>query len=276
MTAHSVVLCALLLCVPPQPTDGAAHCPTSAPPTTPALELPEPPSRRGTSPGVDAKAPDAVTETDADADTGTGFLGPLADCVAVLEDEASGGDDAKERADEFEDPGEDIDPPAPTPAEPTSEPSAAPSSVPDPGPAGPEAGSETEPTPEPGQREEDSVAPVVAPSPSPEPRPTENGTVSRASETTRPTPSVDHDQGVGERPPSKKVEEPQETGSVDGLAFEEASATSAFGRAVGVTSTTLLFLLAAGTLGLRLAVGWPRFPPLYLGRRRLSDDLDIH
>ncbi|MEU3308789.1 hypothetical protein ACWGSK_26810 [Nocardiopsis sp. NPDC055551] len=278
MTAHSVVLCALLLCVPPPPTDGVAPCPTSVPSATPATDLPESPSSRAISPDVDAEAPD----TDADADAGTGFLGPLADCVAVLEDEASGGDDAEGRVDESEDPGEDIDPsaPAPDPTEPTSEPSA----VPESSPAVPEAEPEAEPTHESEQTEGDGAASVVAespppspsPSPTPEPRPAEGGTVSRASDTARPTPSGDHDQDLGERPPSKKVEEPQEMDSVDGLAFEETSATSVFGRAVGVTSTTLLFLLAAGTLGLRLAVGWPRFPPLYLGRRRLSDDLDVH
>ena len=282
MTAHSVVLCALLICVPPPLTDGVAPCPTSVPSTIPATDLPEPPSSRATSPDVDAEASD----TDADADAGTGFLGPLADCVAVLEDEASGGDDAEGRANESEDPGEDIDPtaPAPAPTEPTepTEPTSEPSAVPESSPADPEAEPEAEPTHESEQAEGDGAASVVAgsptPSPTPEPRPTEGGTVSRASDTARPTPSGDHDQDqdLGERPPSKKVEEPQEMDSVDGLAFEETSATSVFGRAVGVTSTTLLFLLAAGTLGLRLAVGWPRFPPLYLGRRRLSGDLDVH
>ena len=287
MTAHSVVLCALLLCVPPPPTDGVTPCPMSTPSTSPATEFPQPPNRQVTTPDSNSKAPD----TGADADAGTGLLGPLSDCVAALEDEAFGGNDVEERADESEAPGEDMEPLPPAPSGSAGEDDGTEETSPqESSPAGPEVVSEAEPTtepssapsaePEPGQAEEGSAASVVAespsPFPSPEPRPTENGTVSRSSDATRPTPPVDQDQDLGERPPSKKVEETQEMDPVDGLAFEEASATSAFGRVVGGTSTTLLFLLAAGTLGLRLAVGWPRFPPLYLGRRRLSGELDTH
>lgn len=75
-----------------------------------------------------------------------------------------------------------------------------------------------------------------------------------------------------ERPPSKKLEGPYTTDSVGHFAFAEASPARAVERVVGVTSTTLLLLLGFGTLALRLSLGWPRFPPLYLGRRRIGKE----
>ena len=275
MTAHSAVLCALLLCVPPSPTDGVVLCPPSVPPTAPATELPEPPSRWVTPPSASSKAPDA--------NAGTGLLRPFADCVTAPENEVPGGGDAEKREDEVEDPAPGIDPTDAAPPGDEGEDGTEEPSSQAPTPADSAVEPEAEPIPEPSSvpspAERDGTASEAATptaSPSPEPGPTENGTVSRASDAVRPTTPADSDQDLGERPPSKKVEEPPETDSVDGPAFKETSATSAFGRAVGVTSTTLLFLLAAGTLALRLAVGWPRFPPLYLGRRRLNGDLDTH
>ncbi|WP_160049460.1 hypothetical protein [Nocardiopsis sp. JB363] len=322
MTAHSAVLCALLLCFPPPPNDGVTPCPSTAPATTLAMEPPESPPTQAPPQATDPpKAPDV--------DTGTGALGPLPDCVAALETaetEGSGGGDTEERERAGEEPGgtrgENTAPSATAPSGGGGEdggtagpsPEAGPDSgvdpeegtedeedeedtgeesegadAPDPGAAedpGPvatgiehDAESAPEPEPEPSPLGEDSGAPTESTlsSPTPEPRPTENGTVSRASATTRPiTPApkptpIGDSPDVGDRPPSKKVEE---TEPVDGFAFEETSATSPFGRALGVTSTTVLFLLGVATLGLRLAVGWPRFPPLYLGRRRLGGDLD--
>ena len=324
MTAHSAVLCALLLCFPPPPNDGVTLCPSTAPTTTPAMEFPESPPTQAPSQATDPpKAPDVGT--------GTGVLGPQADCVVALETkeaEGSGGGDAEEYEWVGEDPGgaqgENIAPSATAPARGGGEDGGTGEPSPDAGPrdgAGPEKGKEdekdeegageesegadapdlgaaeepapvatdtepdAEPAPDPGG--EATSGPEPSPmgegggaptepttsSPTPEPRPTENGTVSRASATTSPaTPApIDDSQDVGDRPPSKKVEE---TDPVGGLAFEETSATSPFGHALGVTSTTVLFLLGVATLGLRLAVGWPRFPPLYLGRRRLGGDFD--
>lgn len=342
MTAHSAVLCALLLCFPPPPNDGVTPCPSTAPATTLAMESPESPPTQAPPQATDPpKAPDV--------DTGTGALGPLPDCVAALETgetaetEGSGGGDTEERERAGEDSGgtrgentapsatapsgrggqdggaeepspeagpesgagpeegtedeedeedtgeesEGADAPDPGAAEEPGpvatgiEPDAesAPEPEPEPSPLGEDSGAPTEVTPEPSPVGEDSGAPTESTlsSPTPEPRPTENGTVSRASATTRPiTPApkptpIGDSPDVGDRPPSKKVEE---TEPVGGLAFEETSATSPFGRALGVTSTTVLFLLGVATLGLRLAVGWPRFPPLYLGRRRLGGDFD--
>ena len=67
-----------------------------------------------------------------------------------------------------------------------------------------------------------------------------------------------------------------EPNPVGHFAFEDTAPVGAVGRTVGAASTTLLVLLGAATLALRLMVGWPRFPTPYLGRRRCrtEDGLD--
>jgi hypothetical protein len=57
------------------------------------------------------------------------------------------------------------------------------------------------------------------------------------------------------------------------FAFGDPAPSNSVPRVVGAVSTALLILLGIGVLALRLTVGWPRFPTLYLGRRR-SGTLD--
>ncbi|MFJ9558102.1 hypothetical protein ACIRPH_30220 [Nocardiopsis sp. NPDC101807] len=51
---------------------------------------------------------------------------------------------------------------------------------------------------------------------------------------------------------------------------EAAPPVTTFARAVGHTSTVVLVLLGIAVLAMRLSVGWPRFPPPYLGQRRFD------
>ena len=117
----------------------------------------------------------------------------------------------------------------------------------------------------------------------PDPHPTRSGTVDRppsepadltmaesSQDPTTPRRTEETASSeVGERPPNEETQSPYATNPVGHFTFEEAASTGAFGRAVGTASTALLILLGLGTLALRLAIGRPRFPPLYLGRRRL-------
>lgn len=70
--------------------------------------------------------------------------------------------------------------------------------------------------------------------------------------------------------PKPQAPEPEDgvPNPVGHFAFEGTTPSSSVTRVVGTASTTLLFLLGVGVLALRLTVGWPRFPTLYLGRRR--------
>ncbi|MBE3001847.1 hypothetical protein IDM40_24585 [Nocardiopsis sp. HNM0947] len=82
-----------------------------------------------------------------------------------------------------------------------------------------------------------------------------------------PDPSPSVPRSAASPTPGTASESPREaTPVVRHVASPEPAATAS--GALGRVSTGLLAVLALLVLGLRLSVGWPRFPEPYLGRRR--------
>ncbi|MFC4564000.1 hypothetical protein ACFO4E_19230 [Nocardiopsis mangrovi] len=73
-------------------------------------------------------------------------------------------------------------------------------------------------------------------------------------------------------PPADPARPPQAAPQpIAGLGHGSAEPSPlAGGRLAGTLAAWTLALLAAATVALRLTVGWPRFPPRYLGRRRVT------
>lgn len=308
MTAHPVTLCVLLLCGSPSLPDDIVPCPpsVSAPNALGTVQAAFP-ALEGAAEVALSTSPSLPEQgaSDPDIDSRRGALDPLASC-----DGSSNHADDDEPTRDFEtSPTVEPEPvQAPRTGTASTEPSAAgrtdlgveqaeATSVPvDMGGSenvetSEEAGSSTEGE---GPAEPETEVPepqegVVSSGTSVVDNNEKNGMVGRATPKTAQTTTLrsegradSHLPGgrpasdAEERPPSKKVEEPYTTDPVGHFAFAEASAGGAFERVVGATSTTLLILLGLGTLALRLSVGWPRFPPLYLGRRRLGGETTDH